>query len=1604
VAKATSRFVSRLAWRTIWFGIYAALAGILLFFALTRTEVGRDRVRRQIQSTFDARFAGSLSIGTLQGTLLNEFIATDVTLRDESGAVVATIDSVHTEPYWSDLLTASVSVASIMVVEPHLRLHRDADGQWNLQNALARQRESVRQSPLDLALEHLSIQDGRITTTRAGPAPSAVRDRWLFDYTRSEIRGLRAAGTVTWNPNTRLIDLESISFQLPEQDLALRSSRLHLARNPSQWVMPEFSLQLGTSRLEAEATLQPSRDTPGPGIVDLQIEESRLNTDELRRLVPRLPLRDVLTVEGRLGGSLDRFVVNRLTVAHNRSSVTMEGTAFGLPDSLDVEAKLQRSEINPGDIRDVWPHRALARLDTLGPTQVTGTVQGTIDWDPEQRTALNLASTFSATNREGAVRGSLDVERSVSTALTYSGSLEADSLNLAPVTGRSPLTSRLSGRLTIDGSGETINAHQANLKLSLSPSRISARPIESMELQATVAGRTVEGGATIRQPNGGTLELNGDVDATGSTPLYDLALSADALDLAGLAPRLPSTQLNARLTTQGRGFTWPALRATAVLEVDSSQVNRPDESVPLPPHDATLAIAESTAEAPRVQLTGTIASLTVAGSGVGPPLLTAGRLWAGSIRESVRRELRSSADSTAPAAYALRNDSLRAQIRRSMPDSMSSDPLELRADLQLHRIDILRRWWPDAPRRADDLRANVDGVMGADTLDLSGGVTASRFEIGTRRVDSLQASFALSGPYEENLLNAMRTDLSIRADTLRRDGRALVAPSTSLTIDRRRGRLRAEADGLGRTGPFRVRSDVALKEGHAQFRIDDLYVGAGQHTWLSTSPGTIAVYPDAVRFDSLRIDSPRPLTDQTQRIQLHGTVSAAPSDTLYAEMEDVLLYPLAQLASVSKPLGGEVNGQVAVTGGWSQPQISSAVSVRRLSFDRRVLGNLRVESRIASQTPDLFVNASLEPSTATLDSLVGPTLVPQGPRTIEENRLELEGRVQLPGGSEPATTETQQLDLTATVERADLFFFKYIFDETLAQAEGYTSGTIHVGGRFRDPIFDASLQIDDAYFTLPQFGLAYRATGPVDVDEQGIHLRNLAVRDKNGSADVRGSVLFNDYEYFSFDLSAELDELKIIDVEDGEELPFYGKIRASGPASLTGPLPNATLRSQFARTTPESELFIPVSEGEVNTGTGYIIFADSTGQMPDLKEYTRRENILSDRPVGETSFIEGLNIDINVLAPDESTVNLVFDPVVGDVVTAVGSGRVQLQRREGDFFVYGNFNVTGGTYLFTAGEVFVRRFNIRSGTLTWDGPPTNAQLDLNAEYRTRASPAGLPGYDGDEGRIPVRVLLDIGGRVETPQVDLSLARVRNERDELVGSQTLDAILNQPARQTEYATSVLLTNTFLLTTESFTQGQSTGPDGSSSGSLTTAGGQLAFNSVSQLVASQLNRYLEAALPNVDLNLGFQGGQRGDELNDLDVIYGVALRLLNERLVIRGEGVYTGNDPQQRQAPGPQGEFVVEVRLSNRISVEAFYRRSGDELTRGETITSSRGAGLSYQAEFPTWKALFARIFGWLVPSDDTPPPDTDSEPQPVARDPQDTPDDSTSGDRTSNPNN
>lgn len=1586
---AARRSVPGPIWRALQVALAALLGSAILIVGLTRTQVGRDGIRSQIERAVSERVRGTLTIESLTGSIIDDLVATGVRLKAPSGNVVATVDSIVAEPRWANLLTSELSVQSLLLIRPSLSPTRDSSGRWNLATALqAALPNDETRSPLDLSFAQVSVRDGRIEPKRSGAIPPLVRNGWAFDYTRSEISeiSLRAAIERT-GANARIV-VQDASFSIPDPDVRVSAMQGRVVRETDGWSIDNLDVSLDTTRIRGQGRYRSPRPQSAPASFSLRLERSRLDHDELRRLVPRLPFRDLAVVEGDLQSSGDRLVLSEFEISHNASFATFHGTVSRAPPTTQLEVSVTESRMRLSDVREVWPALPLLPNSAVGPVDLTGRVDGTAELGRNPRT-FDLDGTLRAASRHGAVRGSLAVRRAAGDSIRYSASLEADSLDVAPFIRPAQRSTQFSGTVGVTGVGLPTRSGHGTVDLSVAPLRIGARTFASADGEVTFRDGAIDGGLTIRQPAGGRLHVKMGLDSLASGSDYTLVASARNYDLAADGGPFPSTQLNARLALQGSGANWRDLDATAVLNVDSSTVGRGDSTTLLPPHSTTLRLSDRKADRPRVELSGSIATATIDGTTLGPRLWSSSQIWVESLRQAFVREMDKpiSSDPGGPLPpFVADGGNSPLPSPRTFPPEFAREtdappPIETSAQIRIHRSDILRVWWPTFPKRSEQFEVDASLSISPDSVSASGSISAGRLEFQSDVVTGLTAEYEIRGHNRAPLAQSLETEVQASADSLRIRDLPLSGASTSIAYTARAGSLRVYADSAGIIGPVELESDLNVTPTENEFRIRTASVGLRGDAWEIESPSSLMISSEGLAVTPLTLNRPHPQTNATQRIRIGGTLSGASADTLSLETENVAVAPFSRALGSPKLLGGDLGGQVHLTTTESGTALDGSLAVRRLSFDRRVLGDATLGIEYSTQSPDLRVGGSLRSGVTTVDSLSGPALVPSGVRTVEPNELSVSGRIRLPRWAyADASARSSQIpgedifDLNVDVSRADLFFFRYIFEERVAGVQGYTAGTIHVGGRYEHPIFDANLTVENGRVRLPRFGLQYEFSGPVDVDRLGIHLRDLSVRDDDGSATMAGSILFNEYQFFSFDLAATLDGITVIDVSRAEDLPFYGHIRASGPATLTGPLPDASLRSNAAETTPDSELFIPVSGETVENGEGFIVFADSTGMVPDLKTMTRRENILADRPEGQPTFVDGLNIDLNVTAPEGSTVNLVFDPVVGDVVTAVGSGRVQLQRQEGDFRVFGNFNATSGTYLFTAGEVFVRRFTISEGTITWDGDPIDAQLDLAAEYRTRASPSGLPGYENYGGRIPVSVKLDIAGRVATPRVDLSLALTRDEQSNLVGSETLDAILNEPALRTEYATSVLLTNTFLLTTESIMRRGGTGAEGTDN-RLSAAGNQLAFNSVSQLVSSQLNRYLGAALPNVDLNFGVQG----EDPNDLDLIYGVALRLLNERLVIRGEGVYTGDEPDAEQARGPEGEFVVEVRLSSNVSAKVFYRRTGDELTRNQALTSSRGAGLSFRTVFSTWADLFGHLFGWLLPDRDNPPGNGDSDP-------------------------
>ncbi|MEM6646843.1 MAG: translocation/assembly module TamB domain-containing protein [Bacteroidota bacterium] len=1513
----------------------------LLFVGLTRTEYGREALKNQLAGAFNDRFMGVLKVERLTGNIAQTLYAQNVTLTAPSGEDVLRIDSLVIRPSWLYALRGSFSVTEVRAYRPEvLVISGDSASTW--QAVFARRTDRpINPNLFRLSAARIRIVDGQVDVE--APARSSAPFRSLRQTRYAQIN---LDGNVERRGDELLFDVSSLTTQLPAFNDAI-SVAGQVAYTADLLSVNALRLTTQRSTLSAQGRLALGDTAAVPIPEELQLRIDALDNDLLASMWDGWPLR------GPLSGVLDLThddaltQVNDLRLQLGTSAMRARGVVRQQGDSLRVAFSFPEQAVSPAELPSFIPQLQDASVPPLDSLAWSGDITGRLPTGWTRADGFGLEGTLDARWLANQLTITTSVSAAPDAPLATRSTVQLAGLDLSSVMARAP-ASRLFGTMDVATRGSTLDSLNVTGSVQLRSSRLWDYALTTLHADITSSGPSLQSYVYATTDTSGTAEAELTVDWSRARPQASGSVAVAGLDWKFIAPDAPfSSAYNADLAFNLLGNTLDNLTGTAALAVDSSTVRGADTTVVLPPHryDLTLALPEP--DIPRVQLAGEALEATVSGD---LPISTVlalgqhvGRLGNAYVREAASHRYDGTLDldpspPTAPAPQRPAPADGALDLRVSIGDAAYLTPFLAQQNLYMED-------------GAFDLRVTTaNGALAAD-LSLTSTVLA-RNNVATENVS---AEVSLSGPADAASLEAYTLRSQLTADTL-----ALAAtrlPSPSLRLDYADARLAFDmrTDSSQRIGPVVVAGELQALFDRTRISLTDVGLTSGAYTWANPAPLEADLYADAIVARRAQLLGTQPGTDARQAIYVRGTLSEAPQDTLFVNVDDVLLRSFSEVLPIRITLGGQINGDVALTGGLAQPRMVGQLSGYKLSLDEHIIGNLDFVSRLAPGASELAIDLDITPFD--VDTSQALTLFrTDEPAINEASRLYIDGTYDL-------TRASNTLDLDIVLDGVDLFFFELIYPNVLQAASGLAIGRGTITGTPSAPVFDASVDVPEARFSLPRFGLDYTVSGTVGVQEDGFDLTGITATDPTGGSVVLdGMLLFNDYEFFSFDLDGTISELQFMNRTERGDLPFYGQIWASGTASLTGPVFSATLRSTNATTTDESEIFIPVDQVDEDRDLSFIIFTDSLGAAPDINQLTRRRNVLARRPVGERTFADGVNMDFNIFAPPGSSINLVFDPLLGDVLRGQGTGRLQLQRTDGLFSIFGQLDIESGDYLFTAGDVFARRFLIApGGTITWDGSPIDALINIPASFTTRASTAGLP-ESFAPNQIPITVELLITDRVLSPAVDLSLSLDRSNSEYLGSYQALASFLNQPERATEYATSVLLTNTFLLTTNDV-----------STGSALTSSGSLTFNSVSQLVTSQLNRVLSEALPNVDVNFGVS---QGDRLQNLDVTGGVALFLLDERLVIRGQGVVFQNDPAVEQPL--EGEVEVEVRLTPSLSFEAYVRREGDVFA--DELTNTRGAGFTYQTRFSTWRTLMQRIRRWFGRDDRT--ADTDSAAPPV----------------------
>jgi hypothetical protein len=516
---------------------------------------------------------------------------------------------------------------------------------------------------------------------------------------------------------------------------------------------------------------------------------------------------------------------------------------------------------------------------------------------------------------------------------------------------------------------------------------------------------------------------------------------------------------------------------------------------------------------------------------------------------------------------------------------------------------------------------------------------------------------------------------------------------------------------------------------------------------------------------------------------------------------------------------------------------------------------------------------------------------------------------------------------------------------------GAATGQVTVGGTTDRPSVKGHLKLDTVGLTVNYLGTHYKIPVlNVNIDDNLIEFGNFNLVDKNNStATASGYISHDHFDKLNFDFDVTGRKFVFMSTTEDDSDLFYGDVIADGKVYFSGPL-NDLQMHVIARPIKGTHFYLPISDSKDIGKYDYITFK-SYGK--EIKEKKKKDNVK-------------LNIKLDIAANPDAQIDVILDATTGDIISANGSGNLQINvNTEGDFSMFGNYEINNGTYTFTFQRLTSWKFDIeKNSSISWNGDPREAKMNITAKYSlpkvslyNLAGPTGSVSSDKLATRQErVDILINLRGALMKPDIayEISLPDVGTLSYESGVAAKLKEINQDQNKALLQMYGLLLSNQFL-------------PDDVNGG----PGANVAVtgkNSVGQALSAQasaiLNNLAGTLFKNngIGINLGYRayniGNQDNSSIDRNQVTAGITSTLFNNRFRLYAGGDYDwGQAATSANANRFAGDFRLEYLLTpdGRIRINAFSKSDYDVYNLATRVKS--GLGISYVREYNKFMELF-----------------------------------------------
>jgi hypothetical protein len=672
------------------------------------------------------------------------------------------------------------------------------------------------------------------------------------------------------------------------------------------------------------------------------------------------------------------------------------------------------------------------------------------------------------------------------------------------------------------------------------------------------------------------------------------------------------------------------------------------------------------------------------------------------------------------------------------------------------------------------------------------------------------------------------------------------------------------------------------------------------------------------------------LSNGGQSIAAASTVDAptAPIDLRFTNFNIGTITRIAEQDSLL--VGGLINGSAQLRNPMQDLVFTSDIAISDLSYKQDTVGNLSI--RVNNET----------------DQTLAANIQLQG----HGNDIRLDGRYFL---------ATQKVDMDLDLVNVSLAAMKPFAGDQLQDAGGSLRGKLGVTGTIDKPNVDGLIRFDSAYITPTLLGERFALTDEaITVNATGIHFDNFTVADSaNNTANIDGDLLTEDFKNYRFALDVTADNFQAVNSRRGvTHKPFYGRLNLSTNTRIHGDM-NLPVVNSYVRINKNTDFsyVLPANDPEVQSRIGVVKFVDMSNPG-DSSVFAYATDTVTH------AGTKGLDVSATIETDSAAQFNIVIDERNGDVIHIRGTAALEAAvDRSGKVSLTGTYTMQDGSYLLTL-NFLKRQFFIKPGsTITWDGDPTSATVDITAIYTANTAPidlvqhqlAGRSQYEINQykQRVPFNVLLNMKGELMKPQISFDIVLPEREANRL---KDVDAKLAQVrADESEMNKQVFA----LLLLGHFVDENPLASDGTP-----TTAESFARQSASRILTDQLNRIAGNMIQGVELTFGVNSGSdysSGDLAQRTDLTVGVSKKLLNDRLKVNvgsSFGIEGPTAPNQ-QASNIAGDVSLDYQLSKdgRYFVRAYRRNNYEGLVEGQVIET--GATFIFRIDYDKFNEFFRR---------------------------------------------